>query len=354
MMPSASTGAEHPVLVAAARHGLGAVASVTVLHAPDAGWVLESAQQDHLTGFLADAVVDGAVTIADPTVSGGLMTNWHLELAACLDLERLTIDTGRLLDDAGIRWRLTKGAASAHLDYPDPSTRTFGDVDVVLHPDDWVRALALLGANGYVRDPRHLSEEYDRRYGKGATFTTEGGLELDVHRRFAIGRFGVTSRMEDIFASSDTLVLADQPIPALAPHDRLLHACFHASLGGFRRLRAFRDVAQLIIVTEADWERTFAAAVRWRAEVVVASAILDTWARLGLDPDHPAPRRAALTEVSRGDRRALSVFRDELSFRRQALTAVGRLRIIDRPRYLWSLGSRRLSLPHRSPQERDR
>ena len=109
MMPSASTGAEHPVLVAAARHGLGAVASVTVLHAPDAGWVLESAQQDHLTGFLADAVVDGAVTIADPTVSGGLMTNWHLELAACLDLERLTIDTGRLLDDAGIRWRLTKG-----------------------------------------------------------------------------------------------------------------------------------------------------------------------------------------------------------------------------------------------------
>src|SRR5205085_11883003 len=76
-----------------------------------------------------------------------------------------------------------------------------------------------------------------------------------------------------------TLSLHDA-LPILDPSGRLLHACFHAALGGFRGLRAFRDVAQLILVTGADWETTFAVARRWRAEAVVVRAITESWERL--------------------------------------------------------------------------
>jgi hypothetical protein len=194
-----------------------------------------------------------------------------------------------------------------------------------------------MSANGYHREATTLPGDYDDRYGKGATLTTADGLEVDLHRRFAIGRFGVTARTEALFASTDAIVLADRRIPVLDPPGRLLHACFHATLGGFRGLRAFRDVAQLILVTGADWEATFEMARTWRAEAVIACAIAESWNRLELGVDHPAHARALSTDVSRGDRRVLDMFARESPFRSQAMSAVRRLPPHQVPRYLWSL-----------------
>jgi hypothetical protein len=332
--------AEHPALVAAARHGLGGETDPVVLDAATAEGVLARARFDHLTGFLAAAVLAGVV-VTDEGVKGSLWERWRAELALCVRLEGLAVRTGEVLDGAGIRWRLTKGAALAHLDYPDPAVRTFGDVDVIVHPSEWAAAYQLLSAHGYEREGRTLPGGYDARYGKGATLTSPEGLELDLHRRFAIGRFGVTSRMEMLFASSAAIVLAGRTVPVLDPVGRLLHACFHAALGGFRGLRAFRDVAQLILVTGVDWPAAFGVARSWRAEAVVASAITETWQRLELGADHPAHHRATSTSMSRADRRVLQMFA-ESPFRSQALSALRRLPPYQVPRYLWSLAPPRL------------
>ncbi len=295
------------------------------------------ARFDHLSGFLATAVLDGVVTADDDDLKA-LSQQWHDELLTCVRLEALAVRTAELLDHAGINWRLTKGAALAHLDYPDPAVRTFGDVDLVVHPCDWSEAYRLLSASGYRRQVPTLPGNYDARYGKGATLTTAEGLEVDLHRRFAIGRFGVMATMESVFVSSGSVDLARRTLPVLDPPGRLLHACFHATLGGFRRLRAFRDVAQLILVTGADWQATFSLARSWKAEAVVAAAIVDSWARLALHVDHPAHARAISTMISRSDRRVLQMFARESPFRSQALSALPRLPPSEIPRYLWSLG----------------
>ncbi len=145
-----------------------------------------------------------------------------------------------------------------------------------------------------------------------------------------------------MFASSGVIELAGRAIPVLDPAGRLLHACFHAALGGFRGLRAFRDVAQLILVTGVDWETTFAVARSWKAEAVVASAIQESWDRLRLDVGHPAHLRARSTAVSRADQRVLRLFAGEAPFRSQALTSLRRLPPGDALRYLWSLSHSRL------------
>ena len=59
--------------------------------------------------------------------------------------------------------------------------RTFGDIDLVIHPSDWSTAFGLLSANGYHREAPTLPGGYDDRYGKGATLTTVDGLEVDLH-----------------------------------------------------------------------------------------------------------------------------------------------------------------------------
>ena len=331
--------------MSAARHGLGEQTAPLVLDAAAAERVLPRARFDRLTGFLAAAVLADAVTLDNEDVRSALWRQWHDELRTCVRLEALAVRTAEILDAAGISWRLTKGAALAHLDYSDPAVRTFGDVDLIVHPSDWSAAFDLLSANGYRRDAPTLPGGYDTRYGKGATLTAADGLEVDLHRRFAIGRFGVTSRMEEMFGSSEAVELAGRPMPVLDAPERLLHACFHAALGGFRRLRAFRDVAQLILVAGADWQATFGVARAWRAEAVVASAIKDSWSRLNLQIAHPAHARALSTAISGADQRVLQLFARESPFRSQALSAVSRLPPLEVPRYLWSLGRPRLRRP---------
>ncbi|MUH49900.1 MAG: hypothetical protein F2789_01710 [Actinobacteria bacterium] len=333
--------ADPPVLVAALRHGLCPPSQLVALQADEVTTVSHLLQYDSLSGFLAVAAIDSAVSIPDEAFLAGLMDLWHQQLRACVILEALVVRVATLLDDAAVEWRLTKGAAVAHLDYPNPAVRTFGDVDLVVHPAHWDAAIEALLASGYTRPARALPGDYDDRYGKGATFTTPDGLEIDLHRRFAIGRFGVTSRMEQVFESRDSVVLAGRSIPTFCASDRLLHACYHASLGGYRYLRALRDVAQLILVTGADWADAFSVARDWRAEPVVASAIIECWQRLQLDTAHPAYQRAIARPISRADLRALEVFRTERPFRAKALTAIGAMPVLDVPRYLWTLVSHR-------------
>jgi len=300
---------------------------------------LRAARFDRLSGFLVDAVAQGDIRVASSELSTTLQEQHRQELRVCIALETLLRDVSARLDEAGIAWRATKGVALAHLDYPDPSIRTFGDIDIVVLPQHWDALVPVLAEAGLTRESSPLPGGYDKRFGKGATFRSLSRLELDVHVRFAIGRFGVTSRTDQLFGSMDTFALGGLTIWALDGPGRLLHACYHASLGGYRRLRAFRDVAQLLLVSDGAWERTFELARSWRGEPVVSSAILDTWDRLRLSSHHPALDRARSTSINAAERRALMRFTARSSFRAQALTALPVLPGRQVPRYLWSLTS---------------
>ena len=252
-----------------------------------------------MTGFLAAAVLEGPVE-ADEEITETLVAAWQDELAAVVLVEAYAVRTAAVLDDAGVRWRLTKGAALAHLDYRDLlAMRTFGDVDIVIHPEDWDRTLDALRESDFRRPSPELRAGYDRRFGKGATMIDAREWEIDLHRRFAIGRFGVRSRMEELFERADSITLAGRSIPVLAGPDRLLHACHHLALGGFSELRVARDVAQLLLVSRVDWEDTVRTAERWRVDAVVASGIVQAWQRLEIEIAHPAQQWAAGHEIDR-------------------------------------------------------
>ena len=324
---------EQPALIAAARWGLTDPLDAVIVDAQDLGSVGGAVATDRLGGLLYHAIADSWV-VADERVLASVRDTWNAQLLASVVCEALAVRTAAILDSAGVRWRLTKGAALAHLDYPDPSLRPFGDVDVVIHPDDWATAMDALAKAGNHRPTRTLPGDYDRRFGKGATLKTPEGLELDAHVRFAVGRFGIRSRMVDLFASGDEITLAGRRIPTLDPPGRLLHACHHAALGGQRQLRAHRDVAQLILVSQADWQTTVEIARRWRVEAVVARAVTEAWLRLHLTEPHPAWQWAASYHEQRIDRWALDVFGQERPFREQALTTLTSLPMRDVPAYV--------------------
>lgn len=317
--------------------GAGTGARTASISDEDAGEVLARSRFDRTTGFLAAALLDGTVEASNDTVEAAA-AEWQRSLRGVVLVEAFAVRTASVLEDADVRWRLTKGAALAHLDYSDRiAERTFGDVDLVIHPDDWTPALQALDAAGLRRVAPELRPGYDLRFGKGATLIDEREWEIDLHLRFAIGRFGVRSRMAELFERGDQIELASRAIPVLAGPDRLLHACHHLVLGGFSALRVARDVAQLVLVSDVDWEAAVATAERWRVDAVVASGIVQAWERLDLEIDHPAHRWAAGHPIGVGDARAIAVFTDERPFLSRALTAIPALAWHRIPGYLWAL-----------------
>lgn len=155
---------------------------------------------------------------------------------------------------------------------------------------------------------------------------------------------------EDLFLSQSEVDVGGVAMPALAGPERLVHACLHATIGGWNYLRASRDIGQLILVSEVDWRAAVHLAARWRVLPPLARGITTTWQLLGLDRAHPAHRWATSIRLSPVDRLVLKVFADERPFSCQALTAVPDLLGRGATEYLWQLavkpGRRHPDHPH--------
>ena len=327
------------MVVAAARHGLPSEVACRLpaisLTSADAEAVRACCRTDRLSGLLAGAVSTGEVQLAGGDVDA-IVDDWHQALRACVIVEALLVRTADRLQSLGVRWALTKGAAVAHLDFPDPSLRCFADVDLVVHPEDWPSVLTALAGEA---PQRRAARAFTDRYGKGETVLVDD-MELDLHRRFSVGRFGVRAAMAECFDQLDSVALAGRSIPALAPAYRLLHGCFHAALGGNPGLRAGRDVVQIATSHPGHLDEMWVIARRWNVEAVVARAVLTTWQQLRLVDEHPLAERARSVTVSPADRRALDLFARDPRFRPQALSAWGALPWRDRlpfVRAAWAL-----------------
>ncbi len=119
---------DHPALAAAARRGLPlAPPSPVIIRAADGAHVVAAARHDGITGFLAAAIEAGDVA-ADAVTTAAVGEVWRGAMTGAVVVERLVVRTAAIFDAAGVRWRLTKGAAVAHLDYPaQVALRTFGE-----------------------------------------------------------------------------------------------------------------------------------------------------------------------------------------------------------------------------------
>lgn len=245
--------------------------------------LLDDCVTQRLTGALTNSIASGRLPATDEQAARA--SEAHFEaLCHCLELESVLLHVVSTLNGAGIDNRVLKGSATAHLDYPDPALRTFVDVDILVRSEDIDRATRLMLENGYDRSVAEIRPGFDRRFGKGCTLTSQSGYELDLHRTFVTGPFGLTVRLDDLWSNATPWVLAGgHQLLALGREQRLIHACYHAVLGDREpRIVPQRDIAALVLCDDLDEVRVRELAYSWRAEYVVAKAIALTWETLAL------------------------------------------------------------------------
>jgi hypothetical protein len=120
--------------------------------------------------------------------------------------------------------------------------------------------------------------------------------------------------------------------------DLLLHACVHATLGGWPPSRLpLRDVAQIAWRARVDWDALWVRAERWRLRATVALAFRTVCEAFGIDLPADADRFLS-TVPSQEDRRLLRAYTTR---RRVGGMSLASLRAIEGVRgkaaYLWAL-----------------
>jgi len=242
---------------------------------------LAGAGKHRLTGLLSAAITDGALPATSEQAREARAAHRTAQLRV-LTLEHELVAIVDLLTGAGIDCRVLKGSALAHLDYADPGLRSYNDIDILLRPEDIERAVAVLAGTGFTRTLAEPRPGFDQRFDKGMTLRPSANYELDLHRTFVLGPWGRRVRLDELWASSQELVVAGRTMQALSQPHRFLHVCYHTALGNWPlRLGSLRDTAEVLRTVDEAAVRSIAKG--WGVEAIVAAAVADTARLLGVD-----------------------------------------------------------------------
>jgi len=265
------------------------------------GALLASCEQQRVLGLLGLAVRDGAFPVTEPQHEQ-LDPVWQGWLGHALRVERLATRVVAGLDDAGIPTRILKGMALAHTSYPDPAARVFGDVDVLVPADRLHRAAAVVVDLGGRRAEPEVRPGFDDRFGREAMVRLDQ-VEIDLHRTFVNGAFGVRIDLAGLFATPVTVPIGATTVAVLPPVARLLHAAYASTLSDWPpRLVAIRDLAQVLLHDAPEPEAVVDTAARWRGTAVLAAAVVQAWRTLRLTERHPLLEWAERTRPGPIDR----------------------------------------------------
>ena len=284
------------VLRVAVSHGLPGAGLVDAADGTElrvTGEVLELAVRHRVQGLLGKAV-DDQLVIGDEAQVAGVRAALSVALAGSATSLATAVLTLEVLGSAGVDARVLKGVALSRLDYADHDERVFADADLLIRRGDHAVALRALDAAGFRRVQPAVRGWWERRFGKAVELLAPSGGELDLHLAITGGYFGARIDHDELWStSSEPFDLYGVPAHGLDREGRLLQACCHTVLGGGSGLRAVRDVAQLVLISGADWQVVVERAQRDGIDLVIAGAVHAAWTELGLDHRHPLLQWAA-------------------------------------------------------------
>jgi len=278
-----------------------------------------------LTGLGVAALEAGALRLGDAEAEQ-LLERHRGAMTVALQIERCLLDLAPRLESDGIDFLVLKGPAVARAFYPDPSWRSFGDLDLLVRTADWQAACVALAKAGFRRQLPEPRRGFDERFGKAATHIGPDGVQIDLHRTLALGPFGLWLEPDGLFEDTVSLSIGGRAFRRLDDTRALLHACMHAALGSRRvRLLPLRDVAQIAGIGRVDWSELDRLAGRWRLRVVVRRALDDVQTQLGVEPP-PLARRLLEAPIDRREQRAMAAYLTDR--RNRGGTALSTLRAI--------------------------
>ena len=226
----------------------------------------QHAARHRVVPFLAAAVRTSGVSVSEEAVASlerthATRTAAHLRVLADLDAVLAS------LSDGAVPFLVVKGPVlSEHL-YPSPDLRTYEDLDLLIPPGSFERAVDALRKGGSLLLDRNWALTRADTRGQLHLQLPMGTL-ADLHwhllnRENVRDGFAITT--DDLFERSREVDVAGRSLPTLDPVDTLLHVALHAALSGGDRVIWLKDIERTIVVDQPPWEEVIRRARAWKA-----------------------------------------------------------------------------------------
>ena len=196
--------------------------------------------------------------VADHSVLTYLRTAYLREDLRSRIFHRVLGNVLSALTTRGVSQVVLKGAALAETVYDEPALRHSHDIDILLEEGDLFRAASMLSALGFAsaREEPGAGQYHVK-------LTHESGLPVELHSRlFRIPYY--TAPLGDMWARSQTQVIAGSSTRILSPADNLLHVCALGTCSGSSdSLRWVCDAWHIIAqYPDLEWDVLFECALR--------------------------------------------------------------------------------------------
>jgi Uncharacterised nucleotidyltransferase len=144
------------------------------------------------------------------------------------------------LNGAGQPFIVLKGATIATWLYPDPTQRTYIDLDVLVPPADELAVVELLRELEY--EPLLTGDTLRVLSPHEQPLRNRLGVDVDLHVALKGVRLPPAEAWEILSASTVPFDWAGVPVPALAPPARAMHLALHLAQSGLVDSKAAQDL----------------------------------------------------------------------------------------------------------------
>ncbi|MGB8643716.1 MAG: nucleotidyltransferase family protein [Anaerolineae bacterium] len=221
----------------------------------------------------------------------------------------------------GIPFVLLKGSALAHLIYPEPSLRPFGDLDLLVHPQDAARLRPLFIQEGYA-PAFEFVPGFTSRFFAQETFWRRGAnaVMIDLHVHLFVNAF-YRRRMPAawLWAQTTPVQLDGRTALTLTPTAQLFHLAAHYALHhSEERLLWLYDLALLMSGAgrPIDWESVVGQARAFGLVQAIQLTLERVAAVWGVTPPAEPWRQIRALTPGSGERRAFALATTASPFRR--------------------------------------
>ena len=222
-----------------------------------------------------------AVTAMPQNIRKELKQQIQIDIQGNLALTKELLDLLRLFEKQEILAIPYKGPVLASSVYHDLAIRSFGDIDILVHERDIVRAMNVLVSCGYeIIRPHNIAQADERlrslwvnRLVKKSPWAYQIVLWhpdrqgiVELHWRFT-PKYIFPETAQPIWGELEPVALGSDTVRSLSPENLLWFLCLHATRHQWKELRWISDVAELLReYPNLDWEKVIARANTWGLE----------------------------------------------------------------------------------------
>ncbi|MGB7201877.1 MAG: nucleotidyltransferase family protein [Pyrinomonadaceae bacterium] len=148
-----------------------------------------------------------------------------------------------------------KGPTLAVQAYGDPALRHYVDLDILVQPRHFDRAIELLLCNGYKSDissgPLKRKLLFFTRKKDLSLFSSDNRVRVELHWKLSGSHFSLPLELDQLWNRMDSLNMGGTDLRVLAFNDLFVYLCLHGARHGWERLAWICDLNELIRRREA-------------------------------------------------------------------------------------------------------